>query len=420
MIESVFTSFFIGGFEGSTHRRLGDAQRLDMIAATQHERFAAEDYARLKSVGISTARDGVRWYLAERADGRYDWESVLPMLRTARETGVQTIWDLLHFGWPDHIDPFTPAFIDRFARFARAFTRLLMEEGDGVPLIAPINEPSFLAFASGEKGFFHPFAKERGVEIKTQLVRAIIAACEAVWEVCPKARIIHTDPIINIVADPRRPQDRLDAEIYRRAQFAVWDMIAGLVQPELGGQMKYLDILGLDYYIHNQWVHNDGLLVPSHPHHLPLRYMLREVYERYARPLLIGETSIEASVRADWLRYIGHEVRSALRMKIPVEGVCLYPIVDHPGWDDGRYCPNGLWGYADERGERQLYQPLADELKRQQRLLLEMRQVPDQEAISGPESDIEIFETMDWNVMNAAAHTMNEVTARSRGDAAGP
>jgi hypothetical protein len=418
MIESILQSFFVGGFEGSTHRRLGDAKRLDMIAATQHDRFAFEDYARLRSVGICTARDSIRWYLAERPDGRYDWESVLPMLRAARETDVQIIWDLLHFGWPDHIDPFTPAFVDRFARFARAFTRLLVEEGEAVPFIAPINEPSFLAFASAEKGFFDPFAKERGDEIKSQFVRAIIAACEAVWEVSPKARIVHTDPIINIIADPRRPQDRLAAEQYRQAQFSMWDMIAGLERPELGGQIKYLDILGLDYYIHNQWVHNDGLLVPSHPHHLPLRYMLREVYERYARPLLIAETSIEASVRADWLRYVGHEARAALRMKIPVEAICLYPIVDHPGWDDERHCSNGLWGYADERGEREPYQPLVDELKRQQRLLLEMRWMPDQEYVSGPESDVEIYQTMDWNILNAAAHTMNEVTARSRGETA--
>jgi hypothetical protein len=52
---------------------------------------------------------------------------------------------------------------------------------------------------------------------------------------------------------------------------------------------------------------------------------------------------------------------------VPLEGICLYPIVNHPGWDDERHCPNGLWGYADDSGERPIFQPLADEIERQQR-----------------------------------------------------
>ena len=415
MRDSVFRSFYIGGFEGSTHRRHVDSQRLDMIDATQHDAFILEDYRRLRSVGINTARDAVRWHKVESSTGAYDWTSVLPMLRAARDTGIQVVWDVMHFGWPDHIDPFAPAFVDRFARFARAFATVLKDESDDVPFLAPVNEPSFLSFAAGEKGFFYPFAVSRGDEIKAQFVRAIIAGCEAIWDVCPQARIVHTDPIINIVADPRRPQDRLAAENYRQSMFASWDMIAGRARPELGGKPCYLDLLGANFYIHNQWVHNDGVLVPSHPHHLPLRYMLREVYERYSRPLFISETGIEGSVRPDWLRYVGHEARAAMRLGVPLQGVCIYPIVDHPGWEDERYCPNGLWGYANESGERETFRPLALELERQQRLQSEMRQPSDDvRDARGPESDIEAFEQMDWNVLNTAAHDMDELTTRSR------
>ena len=31
------------------------------------------------------ARDGVRWHLVEAAPGRYDWSSVLPQMRAARD-----------------------------------------------------------------------------------------------------------------------------------------------------------------------------------------------------------------------------------------------------------------------------------------------------------------------------------------------
>ena len=413
--DRLFQSFYIGGFEGSTHRRHADSRRLDMISSTQHDRFITEDYRRLHTVGIRTARDAVRWHLVQQSDGSYNWDSFLPMLHAAQATGTQVIWDLLHFGWPDNIDVFKPEFVDRFVGFTRAFMKVFLSETDAVPFIAPVNEPSFLSFAAGEKGFFYPFAKARGDEIKAQFVRAIIAACEAIRDACPKARLVHTDPIINIMADPRRPQDRSAAEDYRQSQFAAWDMISGRAHPQLGGDPSYLDILGLNYYIHNQWVHENGVLVPSHPQHLPLRYMLRELHERYSRPMFMSETGIEGEVRPDWLRYIGHEARAALRGSIPLEGVCVYPIVDHPGWEDERYCPNGLWGYADERGERPLCRPLAVELQRQQRLLSEMR-APSRQTLStsGPDSDVEGFEQIDWNVLNTAAHDMEELTERSR------
>jgi len=92
------------------------------------------------------------------------------------------------------------------------------------------------------------------------------------------------------------------------------------------------------------------------------------VHKRYGRPLFIAETAIEGDARSHWLRYVAGEVRAAMRAGVPVAGLCLYPILDYPGWDDGRYCPTGLWGYADERGNRSIHQPLADELQRQRRL----------------------------------------------------
>ena len=52
-----------------------------------------------------------------------------------------------------------------------------------------------------------------------------------------------------------------------------------------------------------------------------------------------------------------------MKAGVPVDGVCLYPIVNHSGWDDDRHCYNGLWDYCDEKGDREIYQPLADELQ---------------------------------------------------------
>ena len=51
----MFQSFFMGGFECSTHR-LRTGKRLNVTAATGHDKFAAADYQRLQQQGIHSPR----------------------------------------------------------------------------------------------------------------------------------------------------------------------------------------------------------------------------------------------------------------------------------------------------------------------------------------------------------------------------
>lgn len=364
--EQLFNSFFIGGFECSTHRR-SDGKRLDMIAATGHDIHLETDYARLAELGIRTAREGIRWHLIEQAPGEYDFSSVLPTIRAARDAGIQVLWDICHYGWPDDIDPFRPEFIGRFARLARAFTRLLREESDAVPFLAPVNEISFLAWKAGDMGEFAPYATGRGDEMKAQLVRATIEGIEAIWDVIPEARIVQIDPVFHLVPTPPTLENLLGALDARRAQFQAWDMIRGDARPELGGDPKYLDIIGLNYYADNQWTYPSDpesyrTIYHTDERYRPFRSILAELHDRYRRPLFVAETGTEGEMRASWLRYVGEEVRAAIENGAPVEGICLYPIVDFPGWENNRHCQNGLWSYADACGARPIHQPLADAL----------------------------------------------------------
>ncbi|MFN2455351.1 MAG: beta-glucosidase [Pyrinomonadaceae bacterium] len=370
--EPLFKSFFSGGLECSTHRtRAG--RRLDMLASTAHDNWTRADYSRLQEQGMRTVRSGIRWHLIERESGVHDFSSVLPMIRAARETGTQVIWDVCHYGWPDRLDVFKPEFVKSFAQLSRAFARLLSNETDSVQFIAPVNEISFLAWASGEVGYFYSRDEKRGFELKTQLVRAAIEGIEAVWSVLPHTRILHADPVIHIVPDSEKPLELEDAEGHRVAQFQAWDMLAGRMWPQLGGAEKYLDIVGVNYYPHNQWIHNTLPFNPpaainrAHPSYRPFREILREVYTRYRRPVLIAETGAEGDARVDWLRYISDEVAAAMHDGAQIKGICLYPIINHPGWEDDRHCHNGLWDYADETGAREIYEPLALELREQQK-----------------------------------------------------
>jgi len=365
MHAPLFDSFFQGGFECSTHR-LRSGKRLDEIAATRHDTFARLDYLRLLQRGMRTAREGLRWHLIEASAGKYDFASALGLMRAADETGVQLIWDLCHYGWPDWLDIFEPRFVDSFAQLGHEFAKLLKEESDRLPIICPINEISFFSWAAGELAHMNPYALGRGDELKEQLVRASIAATEAIWNVNPEARIAQIDPVINVLPeDPANPMQVKAAEAYRLSQYEAWDMIGGRMKPELGGNEKYLDIIGVNYYVHNQWILGGSSVAPDNPRYRPFREIVQEVYQRYQRPLFVAETGIENEARPAWLRYIGSEVRAAIMSGTPIEGICLYPILNHPGWEDDRHCHNGLWDYPNDSGEREIYIPLAEELGKQ-------------------------------------------------------
>jgi polysaccharide biosynthesis protein PelF len=368
--RGLFASFFQGGFECSTHRRR-DGLRLDMIAATRHDEHAHEDYALLAGMGLVTIRDGFRWHLIDKK-GSYDWSSVLPMIRAARETGVQVIWDLFHYGWPDDLDIWSPDFVNRFSDYAHAATRLLKEETTGTIFLTPVNEISFVAWAGGEMAIMNPLTIGRGNELKAILVRTAIAAIAAIRSVAPYARIIHVDPLINPLPNPKVPESVYVAHGRNQGQFEAWDMMRGALHPELGGKPEYLDVIGVNYYPHNQWIENWGPLHWTSGSYLPFRHVLMECYRRFGRPILVAETGIEHEARPAWFRYVCEEVAAAMAVGIPIEGICLYPIMNHPGWEDERHCPNGLLDYSRESYERSVFKPLEAEIRRQQRSFKDM------------------------------------------------
>ena len=357
-----FRSFFLAGFECSTHRR-SDGKRLDLISATGHDRYCASDYARLRDVGIACIRDGVRWHLIETKPYHYDFGSVIPMLKAARSTGTQVIWDIFHYGWPDDLDLFSSEFIKRFGAFAGELARVVADETDGLPYFSCVNEISFFSWAAGEAAVLYPFSRCRGNELKAHLVRACIAGIDAIRSGVSAARFVQVDPIINVVtSDEMDDATKAAAKAHERSQLDAWDMLTGRLHPELGGAPEYLDIVGANYYVHNQWVYGGHFIEPIDPRYRPLHDILEEVYRRYSRPLFLAETGIEGDQRPGWLRYVCDEVSEAFSRGVPVEGICLYPILNYPGWNDDRRCQTGLWDYCDISGDRELYGPMAEEL----------------------------------------------------------
>lgn len=363
----LFRSRFQGGFECSSHR-LPSGRRLDVLAASGHALNAISDYRRLAADGMLSVRDGVRWHLIEPTPGARDWSSLLPLLEAARSTGTQVIWDLLHYGLPDDVDPWAPGFDQRFADFARDVATMITRELGAAAFYCPINEISFFAWAGGEVGHFSPFGIKRGFELKCQLAKASIMAMEAILAVDPRARFVHPEPVVHVVHDGRYPRERKAAASERMAQFQAWDMISGSIWRQLGGRPELLDIIGVNYYPRNQWTHEGDRIEPGHRSHRPFHALLTETYARYGRPLFVAETGTEDEERAPWLEMICSEVAIARRRGIPVEGICLYPVLNHLGWDNDRDCQNGLYARDTCSSELVRYEPLFEAMEEAVRL----------------------------------------------------
>ena len=343
--------------------------RLDMTAALQHDVFAAEDYRRLRQVGIAAARDGIRWHLVDRG-GNLRWESWLPMLRAARDANVQVLWDLCHYGWPDDLDIFSPAFLDRFARFAAEAARIHCEETGEPGFWAPVNEISFFAWAAGRELMF-PYAWGRDGELKGRLVDAVVAAVDAIRSVSPGARIVYAEPLIHNVPPRWRPWNTGPSQGQRASQFEALDRIRA-------AGPGYLDIVGVNFYAANQWEVPGGRKLhwdagSNDPRWVPLRSLLAEVWERYRRPLFIAETSHYGIGRAPWISEVARECRAAVDAGVPLRGVCLYPILDRFDWEDSTHWHNsGLWDMQRDSGghyRRVLNREYADALRKAQELI---------------------------------------------------
>ncbi len=362
----MFASFFQAGFECSSHRRR-DGVRLDLIRATGHDRHALGDYRQCREHGLRTIRDGLRWHRIETAPGHYDWSSWLPMLEAAEEAGVEIIWDLFHYGSPDHVDQAGRDFSKRFTDFAMAALEVRKSVTDAAPRVCPLNEINFLAWAVDDGYIPSDGPDERGW-MKEQLVRAAIASSKAIKRDYPDSIVISAEPLIHIAPHDRRRSTVRAAEANLRGMYEAYDWIMGFEAPELGGDPSLMDVVGLNFYPHNQWYFEGPTIPLGHHEYRPLADMLVEMATRYGKPLMLSETGAEGSGRASWLHYVCGEVREAMVKGVKVEGICLYPITAYPGWDNSRHCDAGLFSTITANGTRHVDGRLLAELEAQRAL----------------------------------------------------
>jgi hypothetical protein len=371
----MFRSFFLAGFEGSTgYNRHG--RWFDQVVATGHDKTVDEDYRQLAELDIHAVRETIRWPLLDLGGGRYDFSTVEPFVESAQRHRIEVIWDLFHYGFPQGLDLWSDEFPRRFADYCYAVGRYIAQHGEGTCAFTPVNEPSFMAHAGGEKGLFAPHVTGRGWDLKVALTRAAIAGVNALRAACPEARMVNVDPLCRGTCPFDRPDLKEEVRDFNeRLVFQSWDMLCGRLLPELGGSRDHLDVVGINYYWTNQWEwgaapRSDGVIPPladDDPRRWSVSDLVRSVWERYGGEVMITETSHIADHRGRWLREVAAEAERLLLDGIPIRGVCLYPILGMPEWHDpDSWTPMGLWDpvcHHDPCGERLICEPMLEALQ---------------------------------------------------------
>jgi beta-glucosidase/6-phospho-beta-glucosidase/beta-galactosidase len=352
----IFPTFFLSGFECSNFF-WGDGVRRNLVAETGHDRHAAEDYQILNQLGIAVAREGIQWPMVDRG-GSYDFSSLDPFIAAMNASKILPIWDLCHYGYPDDLDPFSDAFVERFAAYCRAAAAYVIPKVRGPHFFTPINEITFFSYCAGEWGWAAPYrcTREDRNRLLLALSRAAIAGVKAIREVDPAARMVHIDPLVQVVAPRDRP-DQVEAARQETSvnTFLAWDIICGREHPEFGGSPEILDIVGANNYSFGQMEYREhgphAPLAPGDDRITPLCDMLDTVWQRYRRPMIIGETSGIGQGRASWLRDVMGESLAAVRRGMDLQGVCLFPAVDMPDWHSGEWVHNGICDVVEADGD---------------------------------------------------------------------
>ncbi|HYP02785.1 MAG TPA: family 1 glycosylhydrolase [Pyrinomonadaceae bacterium] len=386
----IFPTFFLSGFECSTFL-WKDRKRRDLVEETQHRRHAQEDYGILRELGIAVSREGIPWPLVEK-QGTYDFSPIDPMIEAMNRARVLPVWDLCHYGYPDNLDPFSEDFAERFADYCRAAAHYVVPRLQGAHFFTPINEITFFSFCGGEWGWVAPYRNTRQdrFSLRLALCKAAIAGVKAIREVEPGARMVHIDPLVQVVAPRDRP-DQVEAayqETYVDT-FLAWDILCGKEHPELGGSPEVLDIVGANNYSFGQMEYREhgphAALDPGDDRIKPLCDLLRLVWERYHRPMIIGETSGMGHGRAAWLKDVMEESLAAVNAGMDLQGICLFPAVDMPDWHTGKWLHNGICDLVEDGGDlrRVPHAPYVEELRRWQRELNRVT-VLDEDPFSDP------------------------------------
>ncbi|MEY2398502.1 MAG: UDP-galactopyranose mutase [Actinomycetota bacterium] len=337
---------FIGAFE-STYQPAHDR---DVVETTEHDVRWRHDIQLARACNVTQFRYPVRWHRIEPEPGQFDWAHTDEVLGFMHDNGLAPIVDVFHHtSYPLWVgDLSQPEFGDAFLRFCEALARRY----PWLPGYTVCNEPFTTFLMCGQLGLWPPHARGLGgfVALANNVLPAVTAASRMLKDLLPDAQHFHVEATERHAAVT--PAGAAFAEMANDRRFLLTDLFVGraidhdrpFVQELLGvpGGEELLatpagviDVLGLDYYAHNQWHwYEPGRGTTAGVEQPPLSDVIVEYAERYQMPVFLGETNIRgfASDRASWLKYTLEQCEIARDRGVDMRGYCWFPFVDSADW----------------------------------------------------------------------------------------
>ncbi|MEA3157727.1 MAG: dTDP-4-dehydrorhamnose reductase [Betaproteobacteria bacterium] len=383
------TSLEVWGGVECTVNRVGD-RYFDQLERSGHTK-RLHDLDRFAEIGIKTLRFPALWErLAPQRPDAIDWSWTDIALRRLRTLGIRPIVGFVHHGsGPRYTSLIDSQFAEKLAVFARAFA----DRYPWVDAYTPVNEPLTTARFSGLYGLWYPNARDRTTFLQILLneCRAITTAMREVRRVNPHAKLVQTEDVGHIYSTPKLAYQ---ARFENRRRWLGLDLLAGMVDSEhelyrwirkAGIRDEQLDhfleapcapdILGINHYITSNRFLDERLErypVCSHGGNEKERYadveavrvgaaslvspyaVLREVWERYKRPLAVTEAHIGCT-RDEQMRWFLEIWNSASTLRsegADIRAVTAWSLLGAFDWDSlvtddrGHYEP----GAFDLRG----------------------------------------------------------------------
>jgi dTDP-4-dehydrorhamnose reductase len=369
-----------GGLE-CTVARVGDDYRDQSLETGYHDRI--EDLDRIAELGIRTLRHPVLWEkISPESPDRTDFSWHDTRLKRLQELGIRAIAGLCHHGsgprYTHMLDPAWPGLLARHAAH-------VAERYPHLDLYTPVNEPLTTARFSGLYGHWYPHGTsyEAFLRILVNECKATVLSMRAIRRVRPDAQLVQTDDMGKTFSTPTLAYQ---AEHENQRRFLSFDLLCGMVDRDHPWWRILLDhgvdqadlellleadaapdIIGINHYLTSEryldermnrypehhWGGNgrhryadaEAVRMPLPAADLGPAARLREVWERYRRPVAVTEAH-HGSTRDDqlrWLMEVWNDVNTLRGEGADIRAVTVWSLNGAVDWNSLLTQRNGFY-----------------------------------------------------------------------------
>lgn len=331
-----------------------------------------EDLDLLSGLGVKTVRYPVIWEtIAPNAPDACDWRWTDERLNRLRALGIRVIAGLVHHGsGPRYTHLLDPAFPEKLADFAaQAAARY-----PWIDLWTPINEPLTTARFACLYGHWYPHEKDLAAMVRATVYqcRGVALAMSAIRRVNPHAQLVQTEDLGRSFSTRRlayqaaheneRRWLSLDLLTGRMTQAHRWHAtllrmgVTARDLAELQDGEGMPDIIGINHYLTSDrylddrialypdlkpggngkhvYVDTEAVRVPEADGRTGVAARLREVWERYQRPVAITEAhnSCTREEQLRWFTDVWSAAQALADTGADVRAVTLWSIFGAVDW----------------------------------------------------------------------------------------